>query len=114
MEVDGVELVERVGDLGGPNLVAATFRIAAKLRAFNVVVTNVPGPSSPLFLGRARLAQLWGEVPLFAHQGVGIAAISYDDRLSLGLHADPDAVPDLAALVGDLERAFDEVASLAR
>lgn len=112
-EVEGAELVERIGDLGGPNVVSLIFRAAAALRAFNVVVTNVPGAPFPLYLGRAQVQEMWAEVPLFAHQGVGVAALSYDDGLFLGLHADADAVPDLEALAGDFERAFEELCALA-
>lgn len=111
-EVEGAELVERIGDLGGPNIVSLIFRTAARLRAFNVVVTNVPGAPFPLYLGRARLLSLWGEVPLFAHQGLGITALSYDGGLFFGLHADPDALPDLDAFARDLDDAFEEVCAL--
>lgn len=111
-EVEGAELVERIGDLGGPNIVSLIFRTAAKLRAFNVVVTNVPGVPFPLYLGRARVLGMWGEVPLFAHQGLGVAALSYDDALSVGLHADPDALPDLQALARDFDVAFEELCAL--
>lgn len=112
-EIEGAAFVERVGDLGGPNVVSAVFRVAAMLRAFNVTVTNVPGPQVPLYLGRARMTAIHAVVPLFTHQGVGVAALSYDGALSVGLYADPDAVPELDALAGDVSAAFDELCALA-
>ena len=112
-EVEGAELVERIGDLGGPNVVSLVFRTAARLRAFNVVVSNVPGAPFPLYLGRSRLRAIWGEVPLFAHQGLSVVAMSYAGGLYLGLHADPDAVPDLKVFAADFKAAFDELCALA-
>jgi WS/DGAT/MGAT family acyltransferase len=110
-EVEGTSLVERVSDLGGPNLVSATFRIAMHLRAFNVVVTNVPGPPVPLYLGPCRIVSVCPLVPLFSHQGLGVAVLSYDGGLHVGLHADPAAVPDVRALGADLDASFAELAA---
>ena len=112
-EIEGAAFVERIGDLGGPNIVSAVFRVAAMLRAFNVVITNVPGPQVPLYLGRSRMTALHAEVPLFTHQGVGVAAVSYAGAISVGLYADVDAVPDVDALAADVRAAFDELCALA-
>jgi len=112
-EIAGAAFVERVGDLGGPNVMSAVFRVASMLRAFNVTITNVPGPPAPLYLGRARMTSIHAVVPLFTHQGVGVAAVSYDGELSVGLYADPDAVPDVTALARDVADAFDELCAVA-
>jgi WS/DGAT/MGAT family acyltransferase len=112
-EIEAAELVESIGDLGGPNVVYAIFRAAMALRAFNVVVTNVPGPPVPLYCGRSKMESIWGVVPLFAHQGVGIALITYETSMFVGLYADPDAVPDVEALGVDVIAAFDELATAA-
>ena len=112
-EVEGAAFIERVGDLGGPNIVSAVFRIAAMLRAFNVTITNVPGPQMPLYVGRAELTAIHAVVPLFTHQGVGVAILSYNGGMFIGLFADPDAVPDVEALAADVHAAFDELCVLA-
>ena len=112
-EVEGAAFIERVSDLGGPSVVSAVFRVAAHLRAFNVTVTNVPGPPGALYLGRARMTSIHGVVPLFTHQGVGVALVSYDGGLFVGLYADPDAVPDVDALGRDVADAFDELCAAA-
>jgi WS/DGAT/MGAT family acyltransferase len=112
-EIEGAALIEQIGDMGGPNVVSAVFRVAMQLRAFNVVVTNVPGPSVPLFLGPSRLESMWGLVPLFSHQGLGVAPLSYHGGLFVGLHGDPVAVADLDTVGQDIQLAFDELAALA-
>lgn len=109
-EIEGVELIERIGDMGGPNVVLGIFRAAMAMRAFNVVVTNMPGPPMPLYCGSARMESIWGVVPLFAHQGVGVALVSYASSMFVGLYTDPEAVPDADAVGADIVDAFDELA----
>lgn len=105
-EIEGAALVERIGDVGGPNVVTAVFRTAARLRAFNVVVTNVPGPQFPLYLGTCRMHSIHGSVPLFAHQGVGITALSYDGGVFFGVHADAEVMPEVEPFLDDLRAAM--------
>ena len=112
-EIEGAAFIERVGDLGGPNIVSAVFRIAAMLRAFNVTITNVPGPQLPLYVGHAQMSAIYALVPLFTHQGVGVALLTYNGGLFIGLYADPDAVPDLEVLAADMHAAFDELCAVA-
>lgn len=108
-EIEGAALIERLGDVALPGLVSSIFRTAMRLRAFNVTVTNMAGPSMPLYLGPARITELYALVPLFSHQGVGLAIVSYDGGLFVGVHTDPDAVPDGDEVGRDLVAAFEEL-----
>jgi len=108
-EVEAIELVEELADLGPTSLVGVAFAAALHLRPFDLVVTNVPGPPVPFYLGPARLAELYPMVPLFAHQSVGIALLSYCGEIFVGVHTDEDAIPEPAALAAHLREAEREL-----
>jgi len=105
----GVQAITEVAELGGSNLLGWTLRVAGKMRPYDVVVTNVPGPPMPFYLMDAPMALAYPHLPLFERQGLGIALLSYAGRLSWGLIADWQLVPDLDELAGAVERAFDEL-----
>lgn len=112
-EIEGTALLERVGDLAGPNLVSLTFTLAMRLRAFNVVVTNMAGPPVPAYLARSRVEAVYPLVPLFSHQALGVARLGCDGCLHLGLHADAAVLPSLAALSSDFTESCEEFAAVA-
>jgi WS/DGAT/MGAT family acyltransferase len=112
-QAQGAELLEQLGDWTVKELVAAAVQLGTSRLAYNLIVTNVPGPQLPAWLLGARLLDLYPLVPLFANQGVGIALFSYDGRLCWGLNADWDAVPDLHDLVLALETEFEALCKLA-
>jgi diacylglycerol O-acyltransferase len=70
--------------------------------AYNVIVSNVRGPSRPLYNDGARLAGLYSIGPLTLQQGLNFTAWSYLDDFTVGLHACRDAVPDLRSLADAL------------
>jgi hypothetical protein len=45
-------------------------------------------------------------VPLGGNLSVGVAALSYDGQLAIGILADPAACPDVRALARGIERCF--------
>jgi WS/DGAT/MGAT family acyltransferase len=104
----------RIGDWTPPSLIGRALRAAARLRVFNLVVTNIPGPCQPLFLLEAPLLECYPLVPLFPNQGLGIALASYAGSLFFGLNAEGDAMPDLAGFVGSLATELDELCKAAR
>jgi diacylglycerol O-acyltransferase len=112
-EIEGTAFLERVGDLAGPNLVSLTFTLAMRLRAFNVVVTNMAGPPVPAYLARSRVEAVYPLVPLFSHQALGVAWLGYDGWLHLGLHGDAAVLPSLSATAADFTAAFEELAAAA-
>jgi len=71
------------------NLIGKAIQTVSAFRPYNVVVTNVPGPSTPLFLGNSRLHHCFPTVPLYKGANLGIAVFSYCDHLYLGLVTDP-------------------------
>lgn len=102
----GTELFEDFSDHTFTGLLIQVVRLAASMRAFNAVVTNVPGPPFPVYLLGARMEEIYPVVPLFDEQGLGIALFSYDRQLCWGLTADWDVVPDLHDLVLDVDEEF--------
>lgn len=106
----GTELFEELSDHTFTGLLEQVARLAAGYRAFNVVVTNVPGPPFPVYLLGARMEEIYPVVPLFDDQGLGIALFSYDRQLCWGLTADWDVMPDLHELVLDVEEEFRRLA----
>lgn len=63
------------------------------------MITNVPGPSVPLYLLESRLLEIHPHVPLMGTLGLGIALFSYAGTLSWGFSADWNLIPDLHELV---------------
>ncbi len=61
---------------------------------FNVVVTNVPGPSIPLYALGAKLIEAFPILPLVGNQSLAVAAMSYEGQLNLGVLSDPVTCPD--------------------
>ena len=105
--VEGGELLGELSDWTFTRIVADISRLAARTRAFNIVVTNVPGPQFPVYLAGAKMQEIYPLVPLFSNQGLGIALFSYDGSLFWGFNADWDAVPDLHDLVEMVQQEFE-------
>lgn len=71
-------------------------RAMGQVRAFNLVVSNIPGPQQPFYLSGVRLTEIYPVVPLNpANQGLSVGIISYDGRVCFGLLADRDLDPPL-------------------
>jgi hypothetical protein len=108
----GSEALEELSDWTSTALLTGFSRLAASRRAYNMVVTNIPGPPVPVYLNGARMLETYPLVPLFENQACGIALFSYDGGLYWGFNADWDAVPDLHDFVLAIEREFEELRKL--
>ena len=105
----GAEVLAAVSEWTLPTLLTLAARLSTRSRAYNLVVTNVPGPQLPLYLLGARMIAPFPLVPLFNNQALGIALFSYDGRLCWGFNADWDLVPDLHDFVAAVSDSFDEL-----
>jgi WS/DGAT/MGAT family acyltransferase len=112
-QIRGTELLEEWGDWTPSGLFTRMLRLAAQVRTFNLVITNLPGPRVPLYLLSARLLAPYPMVPLYSNQALGIGLFSYQDTLYCGLNSDWDRLPDLHDLTEGLARSFEELAKAA-
>jgi WS/DGAT/MGAT family acyltransferase len=108
----GAQAFEELSDLTSSVLLTGMSRWAASRRAYNLVVTNVPGPSVPIYLSGARMLMSYPLVPLFENQALGIALFSYEGGLHWGFNSDRDALPDLHDFVGAVEQEFETLRKL--
>ncbi len=76
---------------------------------FNMICTNVPGSSAPLYAAGRRMLAAYPQVPTGYDLGVGCAVHSYDGKLFVGLTADTQAAPDVARLRDFLVLSFEEL-----
>ncbi len=90
-------------------VLAGATRLLRYQPLFNLVVSNVPGPTVPLFLLGARLLEAFPIVPLLGNQGLGVAALSYDGQLTLGVFSNPEVVPDVTVFCDGVSRVFQEL-----
>jgi WS/DGAT/MGAT family acyltransferase len=109
----GAELIALSG-LAPPLLHSVLARATAGARLFNLTITNVPGPTRPLYAFGARLEEIMPLVPLAADHAVGIAVVSYDGKVCFGLSGDARALPDLHTLRAGIEDSITELRRIAR
>ncbi|HEX6582397.1 MAG TPA: wax ester/triacylglycerol synthase family O-acyltransferase [Thermoleophilaceae bacterium] len=109
----GAELIALSG-LTPPLLHSVLARATAGARLFNLTITNVPGPTRPLYAFGAKLEEVLPLVPLAADHAVGIAVVSYNGEVFFGLSGDARALPDLDVLRGGIEESMAELRALAR
>ena len=105
---DFLHALGRIGRVG-----AAVRRFAMSAREFSVSISNVPGPSLPVGVAGRRVLHLFSSSEPAVHHALRVSAISCADDLCIGLCTDPQALPDVAALAGAIERAYGELRSAA-
>jgi diacylglycerol O-acyltransferase / wax synthase len=81
--------------------------------ALNVVISNVPGPSMPLYLAGARLCAHYPVSVVADGVGLNITVMSYRDDLDVGIVCDREQMEDPWALVTGMRAALEEFCALA-
>lgn len=74
--------------------------------AVNAVVSNVPGPPVPIYLGGARALRLHPMGPVAETLGINLTVMSYDDHLDIGLLTASALVPDAWEIIDHVEPAY--------
>jgi diacylglycerol O-acyltransferase len=108
----------QAADYASPIVAASALRLVSRLRLadrvnspINVVISNVPGPRTPLYFAGARLDAYIPVSTVSDGVGLNITVHSYVDRLDFGLIADREAVPDLWHMadlhIAEIERLFE-------
>ena len=74
--------------------------------AFNLIISNVPGPRRPLYWNGARLQGTYPVSIPYEGQALNITVTSYDGSLDFGLTGCRRSVPHLQRMLGHLETAL--------
>jgi diacylglycerol O-acyltransferase / wax synthase len=98
-----------LGAFAPPAIHAMAARMVSRGRWFNLVVSNVPAPQVPLYMGGAKLLASYPSMPLGETSGLSVACTSLGGTMAFGLTADWDALPDIEVLARGIERAVGEL-----
>ena len=95
-----------VYSISGANLMTG---IAPKLQAFNVIISNVPGPKEKMYWNGAELDGFYPVSIVLNGMALNMTLTSYVDKLEFGLIACRKALPSMQRLLAYLEDALDEL-----
>ena len=80
----------------------------------NLVITNIPGPRTPLYVRGSEVRRAYPYVEVIDDEGLTIAVASYANRLFFGLTADRDVMPDLHLLAEGIDHAMTQLLASTR
>jgi WS/DGAT/MGAT family acyltransferase len=83
-------------------------------RQFNLLITNVPGPQSQMYVAGAALLETYAVVPLLHDQVLAIGVTSYCGMLYFGINADREAMSDVEVFPELLAESLAELVEAAR
>jgi len=78
-------------------------------RMINFIVTNVPGPPTPLYVAGARIDDVMPLVGTAGNLTLVFAALSYCGRISLVVNADAASCPDIDVLAAAMEQTREDL-----
>ncbi len=116
----GADALQDWAEFAAPALLGRAARLYSGMRvaglhrpAFNVTISNVPGPPFPLYSAGARLVANYPVGPIFDGAGLNMTVMSYQENLDFGLLACPDVLPDVWSLADGLADALAELSKAA-
>ncbi|MFN2526687.1 MAG: wax ester/triacylglycerol synthase family O-acyltransferase [Actinomycetota bacterium] len=105
----GAQVLTELAEFAPPTILAQAARLVARQRAYNLVVTNVPGPQFPLYSMGREMQEVYPVVPLSDNTTIGIALLSYNGTIGFGLLGDYDTAADIGVLAEGIEKALAEL-----
>jgi diacylglycerol O-acyltransferase len=102
------DVMQLVGLVAGPVQRLAS-RLIASPRAFNLTVSNIPGPSEPLYMCGCPLTEAYPVVPIADGHALSIGVTTVGEAACFGLYSDPAALPKGDWLAGAIDRSIDEL-----
>ncbi len=102
----GAEVLTALEGFAPPTLLAQASRLTFSNRLFNLLVANVPGPQTPLYVEGRRLRVLFPVPFLSGDRSLAVAVLSYDGRVAFGLLGCFDALWDLDVVAEGIEQAL--------
>lgn len=86
------------------------FRVANHIKpVFNLIITNVPGPSCPLYLDGAELVSMEGMAPIVDGMGLTLVITSYIDTLTISVTSTSDMAEHAPLFIKYLHESLEEL-----
>ncbi len=112
----GAREIQSIGEVASPLILGSAIRAVYRTSLMsriplrvNTVVSNVPGPDVPLYMCGGKVLAIFPSSVILEGMGLNVTVISYLDRVDFGLHVDPDLVPDVWTLAGEIPAAISEL-----
>jgi len=91
-----------------PFSISQILGITAKIKpAFNLLISNVPGPRDTLYLNEAKLEAFYPLTLLFQGNVISLVITSYDGNLNFSITGCRDKVPDINLITTFINAAFE-------
>ena len=108
-----LEMMNYLGLIMAPSSLNMATGLAPTWQAFNVVVSNVPGPKKTLYFNGARMEGTYPVSIVLDGQALNITLTSYGDDMEVGLIACRRTLPHMQKLLQYLEDGLAELETLA-
>ena len=117
----GAALLTDWTEFTSPALIGAAARLISSTRffdhvrpAFNVTISNIPGPQFPLFMAGARVVGMYPLGPVVEGAGLNMTVMSYCDKVYFGLNGCRTAMPGIKDLQVMVTESLDELLAVIR
>ncbi len=116
----GADMLQNWAEYAAPN----TFNLASRLYSswglagthrpiHNVIISNVPGPSFPLYYAGAEMVAAYPMGPVMEGVGLNITVFSYHGSIDFGFMVDGELVPDVWNMADRVKDALTELQAAA-
>ncbi len=112
-EPEGADIALKAAAHAPSPIQHALSRMIASPRTFNLVVSNIPGPTVPLYMLGCELRATYPVVPLADRHAVSVGMTTVRDRACFGVYADREALPDVDRLARHIDEAIGELLAAA-
>jgi diacylglycerol O-acyltransferase / wax synthase len=102
------DILGAVGYFPQPVRDAVSHLIASPL-VFNLTVSNIPGPSEPMYMLGCELEEAYPVVPIADRHALSIGVTTIRDQACFGVYADREVLPDADLVASAIDESVDEL-----
>jgi diacylglycerol O-acyltransferase / wax synthase len=105
------DILGAIGYFPQPVQDAVSHVIASPL-VFNLTVSNIPGPSEPMYMLGCELEEAYPVVPIADRHALSIGVTTIRDQACFGVYADREVLPDSDLVAAAIDESVDELLAL--
>jgi WS/DGAT/MGAT family acyltransferase len=116
----GADTLQNWTEFAAPAVLGRAARIYSRMKiadahrpAFNLLVSNVPGPPFPLYIAGGLVKAVFPIGPIYNGVGLNMTVMSYLDSLDFGINTCPELVPEPWRITDGLHLALEDLKKLA-